>query len=259
MPDLLRLSALLHLTGLIAFAGAAHAGCTRTIVMPMVQLPQAPATAPDDSKLHRTVREVGAALGCEFSFPAVPRPRLHQMLLNRQADVMLPAARDPERDAAGVFVSMARMPLELVMRKGDPRRPSDLNALVADAGLRGLMVRGQTWGGALDRAMDEQGATRVHRVSDNITVLRMLVADRADFTVISPDLFRGLGHREELREVVPQLESLPLSGLPDIEAGAYVSKSLNVSDRALVLKVFSTDAVRKLMQVPTSVAASSAR
>lgn len=204
--------------------------------MPMVQVTLAPGAAPEESRLQRLVREAGAALGCEFSFPAVPRPRLNQMLLNGQADVMLPAARDAERDAAGVLVSMSRTQPELLMRRGDTRRPGSLQNLVADAGLRGLMVRGQSWGGALDRAFDEQAATRMQRVGDLITVLRMLAAGRADFSIITPDLLRGLGQREELRDVIPLLEAMPLPGLPAIEAGALVPPAALASAPASIAR-----------------------
>ena len=181
------------------------------------------------------------------------------MLLNGQADVMVPAARDADRDAAGVFLPMLRMQPELLMRKDDPHRPTDLKALIAANNLRGLMVRGQSWGGVLEHSLNEQVATRVQRVGDFVTVLRMLVAGRADFTIVTADIFHSMGHREDLRDVVPLLECLPLQGLPGADVGAYVSMALGTADRALVLKVLGAESVRKLMQEPASVAASGPR
>lgn len=256
-PTAVLRSLLALLMALMALMAPAWASCSRDIVLPVGQpvlrppseAQRAPAAEPPASLLHQRVLEAGARLGCRFVFPRVPRPRLQAMLLNGDADLMLPAARDASRDAVAHFVPLTVMRPALLMRRGDPRRPASLDALAAASDLQGLMVRGQAWGGALDQALKQQ-PQRLQQVADVATVVRMLAAGRADFSVSEAAVLDGLNGQPDLQAALAQLEIRPLPGLGAVEVGGYVSRALPAADQALMLRLMADEGVRAAMRAP---------
>ncbi|MFT7776504.1 hypothetical protein [Roseateles sp.] len=164
---------------LLLAAGAAHSGCTRTIVVPGAL--QGRLVMVDGSVVRGVfpdlLRELGAALGCEFVFPQLPRARAERDFFNDHVgDIFFPAVRRPERDSGNVFLSVGRQPLAVFAPRG-VAIPERLDQLMADVRLRGVFMRGIWLGDTYGRTLEALGAQgRLDLVSDYGAMVRMLKA-----------------------------------------------------------------------------------
>lgn len=227
--------------------GSARAQCSRTIHMPvaptgfnaLVKGEQVQGVYPD------LMRQIGDRLGCEFSFPVVPRARLALMFFDsREADLFLPASRTAERDRKAVFVPMLKLtPTLVTLKAGKEAPPGDLRGLLARSSWRAAVVRSYTWGDEYDALLRQLEADkRVDYVADLRTVLLMLRSGRVDFSILPPTLLYSAVHAPAPdQEALPQLAAIDdmrfqaLGGLPRSEVGAYLSsQSLAPADLGLL-------------------------
>ncbi|WP_374659443.1 hypothetical protein [Inhella sp.] len=209
-------------TLLLAAALSPTWACSRVLVVPLAQANRE--TSGYD--FAEVLREQGLKRGCRFEFPVVPRARLQMMLSTGQADLMIPATRTAERDALARFVPLLSMRPELAWVPGRGAMPESLAALTAQGAVRGAFVRGQSWGPSYEAMIDTlRRANRVDLVADLATVLRMLAAERAEFTISMPGILKAAAAQDaSLTAVVNQLQFKPLPDLAPVETGIYLSR-----------------------------------
>lgn len=234
---------------------AVQAQCSRTISMPvaptgfnaLVKGEQVQGVYPD------LMRQIGERLGCDFSFPVVPRARLALMFFDsREADLFLPASRTAERDRKAVFVPMLKLtPTLITLKAGKEAPPSDVRGLLARGSWRAAVVRSYTWGDEYDALLRQLEADkRVDYVADLRTVLLMLRNGRVEFSILPPTLLYSAVHAPGPdQEALPQLAAIddmrfqPLAGLPRSEVGAYLStQALSPADLALLREALARSA-----------------
>ena len=69
------------------------------------------------------LRSMGAKLGCNFVFTAVPRARLEAMFEAGKADMLIPASSTPRRDQHGLFIPlMGNRPLLISLQGARPHQ-----------------------------------------------------------------------------------------------------------------------------------------
>jgi hypothetical protein len=129
-------------------------------------------------------------------------------------------------------VALTRIRLSLIVeRRLAATAPNSLAELLARPSWRGLHVRGA----AIYEMMAEfhaklEAQRRFAVVHDWTTVLRMLLAERAEFTVFVPSLLYGETALMQ-GEARQRLVALPLSDLPDYEIGFMLSTRLRPDTR----------------------------
>jgi len=197
------------------------------------------------------LRQLGQGLGCEFTFPVVPRARVALMFFETQeADVFLPASRTAERDLKAQFVPMLRLTPSLITLASRRLVVEDVGSLLhAKTRLRGAMVRSYTWGDDYEALMRQLVADkRVDFVADLRTVAQMLRSGRVDFTILPPTLLYSAlqepgvaataaasSTRDGETAFSREFRFAALRGLPRSEVGAYLSRqTLSASDLQLL-------------------------
>ncbi len=182
------------------------------------------------------LREVGRRAGCSFQFPVVPRARADSMVLrNAQADMLLPASQNAERDQQGQFLHFVSLTPSLITLSNTPNVPKDVRSLVTRTRWRAAMVRTYSWGDEYDSLLRELGADgRLEFVNDLDTVARLLRLGRVDFTILPPTLlYSALQAGEGIQ--TGEFRYTTLAGLPRSRVGAYVSRqTMNTADLELL-------------------------
>lgn len=138
------------------------------------------------------------------------------------------AVRLPERERIAYFSAIWLMPPpQLIVRRErrdalplDAHGAVDLQALLADTSLRGVVAHARSYGAALD-ALLVPGGPALQRVTGGdfgSNLVSMLLQDRADYTVEYPNLPVALGSQ---REGELPLAVLPIKGATDpVPSGA---------------------------------------
>jgi polar amino acid transport system substrate-binding protein len=216
-------------------AATAHAGCSRPIEVPMA--PVGLSVTFDGERaggLYPTLmRELGKAIDCQFQFQRVPRARLQKMFESGQADVMLPAAQAPSRDAHGEFVPIVQVRVSLVTLTRELPPPRSLAELLSKRSYKVAVVRGFTFGPAYDQALATLHAQhRLVEEPDSAGVARALRQGLAQVTIMTAHIFLGtLKQEPDLQPLVGQVLVEPLAELGWAESGLYLSRQLSDADR----------------------------
>lgn len=165
----------------------ADAACSRPIVVP------AAATGFNVRVIDEAVsgvypdwlRELARKTGCTLQFPVVPRARADAMTFQtQQADMLIPASQNQERDQKAQFVHLATLTPALITMAGEALPPKDLRSLEAHTPWRAALVRSYSWGDEYDALVRKLAAdNRVDFVNDLETVGRMLRMGRVNFTI----------------------------------------------------------------------------
>jgi len=220
-------------------AVCSQAECSRPIVVPAaptgfnvkVADEQVSGVYPD------WLREVGRRAGCQIQFPVVPRARADSMtFVSGQADMLIPASQNQERDQKAQFVHLVNLTPTLITLSTAPVPPKDLYTLEGRSKLRAALVRSYSWGNEYDTLVRKLAVdNRVDLVNDLETVGRMLRAGRVDFS--HPATYTaslGLASQPG-RSAKRRVPVQPPRGLPKSRVGAYLSRqTLSPSDTDLL-------------------------
>jgi polar amino acid transport system substrate-binding protein len=211
---------------------AQAAGCSRPIKAPMAptgRLVILDASGENvDGVWPEVLRQVGAATGCYFEFPVMPRARLENELIGGKAlDVMISATRTDERDAAGEFVLLFRQPMMILTRAEDAGRYATLAAL-RKSSWRMVAPRSFAFSAEYRAFVAElQNDHRADNANDLDGVGRMLRGSRVDFAFLSPP--------QAYATAGTDLSYRRFEDLPWMEVGLYLSKrTLPPADLALL-------------------------
>jgi polar amino acid transport system substrate-binding protein len=170
------------------------------------------------------LRELARRSGVHIDVELLPRARLASLVQAGQGDLSV-QARSRALEGLGNFVPFMRMRVMLVCHRAQrAQAPTDLATLIERSDWRGLIVRGAALGETLQGAVARlEAQRRLWLVRDWATVLRMLLARRAEFSLFTPTLLHA-----ELAQMQPgyreQLAALPLADLPSHEVGLMVSQ-----------------------------------
>ncbi len=120
-----------------------------------------------------------------------PKRQLEVLKSGRGRHVLLGWFRLSEREAFARFsLPIYRdLPTIVVARSGtvDPSKPFDLDELLGNPALRLLVRDGYSYGGDIDRRILEHASNRVVTTVDNVAMLKMIHAGRADYFFISEE------------------------------------------------------------------------
>lgn len=223
--------------------GGTQAQCSRPIEAPVAPIGLGVTVAGGQvAGVYPTVmRELGAKHGCEIRFSPVPRARQEMLLENGRADLLVPASRSTKRDAWGQFVPLVQVRPAVISLRGRPLHVANLGQVLARRELRVAVVRGFDFGEPYRAALAQlrQGRRLVEEV-DAAAVARVLQADIADLTVMTPTILWGaLQGDERLRPLLAELRIDALEDLAWAEAGVYLSRqSLPEADRQRLSALF---------------------
>ncbi|MBW8845241.1 MAG: hypothetical protein JF607_09735 [Burkholderiales bacterium] len=138
------------------------------------------------------------------------------------------AARTPERERLAYFTDTWLVPPpQLIVRQDrraalplDARGAVDLEALLSDGTLRGVLNQGRSYGAALDALINAQPTgpqvQRVYGGDYGSNLLAMLMQERADYTLDYPNVLIAQASQppgEQAGE--PPLAALPVKGASD--------------------------------------------
>ncbi|WP_374434604.1 hypothetical protein [Inhella sp.] len=172
-------------------------------------------------------------LHCPVSTELMPQQRLIKAFYEDfEADVLIPGLPQPFGDHSPHFVPLFKVAAHLVAASARRWRNQDVPALL-DRGGRAALPLHVTYGpgyNALAQRLEAQG--RLSWVRDVGTALRMVAAQRVEFTLLSPTVayanVGAAGYRE--------YRFLPLTQLEPLETGAAVSqRSLPADTQARVV------------------------
>ncbi|MFZ4877798.1 substrate-binding periplasmic protein [Janthinobacterium sp. Mn2066] len=181
------------------------------------------------------LRALGAKMGCNFVFTAVPRARQEAMFELGKADLLIPATSTQRRDQQGLFVPlMGNRPL-LISLQGSRAPVNNMQELIDRRELRVALVRGYDYGAsyqALARELSSQG--RLFYEVDALSVARLMQSGFIDATIMSPTILSGVAQNDA--RVYGLADRLRLEALPELPwgmSGAYLSrKTLTPEDQA---------------------------
>lgn len=224
---------------LIVDTSLSHAVCSRAIVVP---------AAPTGFNVKVTdegvsgvypdwLREVSRKAGCQLQFPVVPRARADSMtFVSHQADILIPASQNQERDQKAQFVHLVNLTPTLITLSTAPLPPKDLRSLAERSKLRGALVRSYSWGDEYDALVQKlTDDNRVDFVNDLASVGRMLRAGRVDFTILPPTLLHSALQTTPDVAQSGEFRFSPVIGLPKSRVGAYLSRqTLSQTDMVLL-------------------------
>lgn len=180
----------------------------------------------------------GKRIGCSFEFPVVPRARADMMVLDTaQADLLIPASQNAQRDAKALFIHLYSLTPSLVVHASrSAEAPKDVRTLVERSSWRAAMVRRYSFGDEFDalvRKLDAAG--RVDFVNDLETIERMLRAGRVEFTILPATLMYASLLDGKPMSNAAEFQYQELVGLPSVRSGAYLStRTLTPRDAELL-------------------------
>ena len=222
-----------------ALCGAAQAKCSRPIVVPVSQIGKVmiinPATDEVSGVYPELLRERGAAIGCAFLFPAMPRVRAEAAVREGAGDLLVASPRSPQRDAWGDYVPMIGSEWVLITMRSDPP-PASVEELMARPGIRLNAVRSYNFGPAYMAMMANlERLDKVEYVADPQTIVRKMAVGRVDYAYMPSNTFVGALDELGLRATLgPKIHYTHLSGIPVSTSGVYVSRKLPAGDAAQV-------------------------
>ena len=181
------------------------------------------------------LRSMGAKLGCNFIFTAVPRARLEAMFEAGKADLLIPASSTPRRDQHGLFIPMLGSRPLLISLQGARAPINTMQELIERRELRVALVRGYDYGvsyQALAKELSSQG--RLFYEVDALSVARLMQSGFIDATIMAPTILAGVAQNDA--RVYGLADRLRLEALPELPwgmSGVYLSrKSLTAEDQA---------------------------
>jgi polar amino acid transport system substrate-binding protein len=215
----------------------AHAGCSRPMAVALSQSGMVQVRDGDKITgfLPDMLRKFGADVGCEWVFTIVPRARAEALFEAGKTDLMFASTHSERRDLLGYFTPMIST-RATVLSFGKVNPPiKSLADLVARRDVHVALVRGQEYGGGFPAAVKtlaEQG--RIIYESNSINVARLLDADVASVTIMTPIAFAGLlGTDARYAPMIARLRIDPVDELPWDVTGTYISRqTVSAADRA---------------------------
>ncbi|CDG82622.1 substrate-binding periplasmic protein [Janthinobacterium agaricidamnosum] len=215
----------------------ASAECTRDIIVPLSPIgASVVVNGTSVSGIYpELLRNIGAKVGCNLVFSAVPRARLEAMFETGKADVLIPAISTPRRDQQGWFVPLlGHRPMLLSVQSSRPAITS-VQDLIERRDIRVALVRGYDYGDAyqaLAKELLKQG--RLFYEVDTLSVARLMQGGFVDATIMGPTMLAGTAQNDaRVQGLVDKLRVEALPELPWGSSGAYISrKSLKPEDQA---------------------------
>ncbi|MES2152034.1 MAG: hypothetical protein V4508_19830 [Pseudomonadota bacterium] len=227
----------LALAALLCAPAWARAGCKRPFNVPVSATGRSVIINGDavSGIYPELLRSLSGKGGCEFKFSVVPRARQEALFEAGKADLLVPATRSPRRDQLGFFVPLiGSRPTAISVNPALPPLRS-IAELMERRELRVALVRGFDYGDAYQAMARELGTQgRLLWEADPTGVARLLNANFADLTVMSPNILAGAVMGDPRVEALgARLRIEALEELPWTEAGVYVSRSsVSAGERA---------------------------
>jgi polar amino acid transport system substrate-binding protein len=228
----------------MAFAPVLQAACTRPIVVPASPLGSLIVVNDSTGAVFGiypdVLREYGSKYGCEFLFPIVPRARAEFMVRNGLADLLVGSVQVTERDTWGVFVPMLGTDWVLISSRTD-EAPKTIDQLVGKPDIRFNAVKSFNDGPAYMAMLGRlEQAHKLEYVNDTQTIVRKMLAGRADYTVMPSTIFAGTLAEMGLKETRGKdFHYTRLEGIPGSVAGAYISKATPRDDARAIASVLT--------------------
>ncbi|MES2743692.1 MAG: transporter substrate-binding domain-containing protein [Pseudomonadota bacterium] len=242
-----RLAAALAALVALGLTGAAHAGCSRPIHVPVPSMGAAVVTnGADVSGIYPdALRAQGQQLGCRFVFSAVPRARQEAMFENGKSDLLIPAVQTPRRDRSGRFVPLLSLRPVLISLRSTRAAIDTSEQLLAHPEVRVALVRGYDYGEAytkLAAQLAKQG--RVSMEVDAMSVARLLQGGFVEATIMNSSIISGTAQADQrLTGLLERLRLEPLTDLPWRLSGAYISATaVSQHDQAALVEVLERTA-----------------
>ncbi|WP_077037839.1 TIGR02285 family protein [Pelomonas sp. KK5] len=132
--------------------------------------------------------------------------------------------RLPEREKMAYFTATQMVPpIQLIVRADrgarlplGPGGAVDLARLLADRGMRGVLIDGRSYGATIDRLITQRAINpEVATVSTGdfgSQLLPLLLADRADYTLEFDVMMRMIQDTQQRQRMARELRSLPIQG-----------------------------------------------
>lgn len=223
---------------------ACQAGCSRP--MEVVLPPSGATVVGEDGKITGFVPDMlhkfGKEVGCEWHLSVAPRARVEALFEAGKSDLIVAANHTARRDQLGYFIPTLST-RATVLSFGRPNPPiKSLADLVARRDVRVALVRGEEFGGGFAAALKALTAqNRVVYESNAINVARLLDANIAQVTVMTPISFAGLlGTDPRYAPLIARIRIDPVEELPWDVSGAYVSReTVSAADRATIEDMFA--------------------
>ena len=221
----------------LALPSLAGAQCSRDIQVPVSAIGASVVTngATISGIYPDLLRSMGAKLGCNFIFTAVPRARLEAMFEAGKADLLIPASSTLRRDQHGLFIPMVGSRPLLISLQSARAPINTMQELIERRELRVALVRGYDYGApyqALAKELSSQG--RLFYEVDALSVARLMQSGFIDATIMTPTILAGVAQNDA--RVYGLAERLRLEALPELPwgmSGVYLSrKSLTAEDQA---------------------------
>jgi polar amino acid transport system substrate-binding protein len=232
------------LSMLLVLPLTAGAACSRTMIVPIFPLGKLMGVNDADGLASGIYPELlqknAASIGCHFSFIAAPHARAELMLSTGAADILLGAIKDDNRDRWGRFIPMLDTEWMLITdRSGEP--PRTVQALLERSDIRLNVVRGYKYGPAYQHMLTElEKLGRVEYVKDPVTVVRKMLAGRADYTFMATTTFAGALADLGLKQGYgPKVRYSHIRDLPATVNGVYLSKRLPASDQQQIVALLN--------------------
>lgn len=226
-----------------ALSFSAAANCTREIKVPMSETGLG-VIVKNNNVVGGIYPELLEAIqkqsNCTFSIRVVPRARLENLFANGEADLLIPASRNPARDSVGIFVPMTYSRATLISLKSERRALTTAQSLLDRPGLKVALVRGFGYGPAYDALVEKLEAQgRVLYEADPQLVAKLMKHGAAQVTIMAPSILAGaIQANDELRDLSDKLRYEPINEFPWGDNGAYVSKtSLSESDQKELIQL----------------------
>ncbi len=197
----------LHAAGLalLAMAGASRAAEAPPVVDDITWLVSNTLAVPDGEQMRRPADELTQWLQARLPGVALKpvvanAERSWSLIRQRQQACHAGAARTPERERLAVFTNTWLVPPpQLIVRQDrrdalplDASGAVDLEALLSDGGLRGILTQGRSYGPVLDAMLGGPVARpqlqHVFGGDYGSQLLAMLAQDRADYTIDYPNV-----------------------------------------------------------------------
>jgi len=223
----------------MAVAPMPRAACSRPIVVPASPLGSLFVVNDNTGAVGGiyadVLRDYGRRAGCEFVFPIVPRARAEFMVRNGLADLLVASVQVPERDAWGSFVPMLGTEWVLISYRSDaPPRSTD--ELLEKPDIRFNAVKSFNDGPAyLAMLARLDSRHKLEYVNDTETIVRKMLAGRADYTVMPSTIFAGtlaeMGISDAQRR---NFHYSQLDGIPASVAGVYISSATTKDDASAI-------------------------
>lgn len=202
---------------------AAPAECPRalrTSQSPASSGPAPAVPAPLTLVAEDLLKELLQRSGLRVDRIEMPRVRAFADYKAGKIDFVTLAARTEDRDQHGQLLPLGRLKPMLIVLKSHAAGLRNTDDLL-HSGLRLMMVRGQQFGAGFQSLLDRAAQTgRFSTAADQLTLVRMLKAGRAEAILGLPALFEPVLRAEAFGD---QITVLDLNLSEPVDEGVYVS------------------------------------